>query len=146
MRTAAVRSLRMYHHSAVEDVLLSHLPTPHASQDLQADMDMDCIQVRVCVLGVHGLCACVRAVCACVCVCVRACVCVRCGVWWCVYACGARVCVCVRRVVCGVCVVRGACVWGYVCLCVCVCVIGLGLVGWERWWWKNTRAVPAFGP
>ncbi len=139
MRTAAVRSLRMYHHSAVEDVLLSHLPTPHASQDLQAEMDMDCIQVRVGVLGLHGLCACVRAVCVHVCACV--CVCVRCGVWWCVYACGA--CVCAG---CGV-----WCVCGTWCVCmyvrvVCVCVIGLGLVGWEGWWWKNTRAVPAFGP
>ncbi len=46
VRTAAVRSLRMYHHSTMEDVLLTHLPVPHASQDLQGDLDMDTVQVR----------------------------------------------------------------------------------------------------
>jgi hypothetical protein len=35
----------MYHHSATDDVLLALLPQPHASQDLQEDLDMDTIQV-----------------------------------------------------------------------------------------------------
>ena len=45
VRLAAVRGLRMYHHSATDDVLLALLPQPHASQDLQEDLDLDTIQV-----------------------------------------------------------------------------------------------------